>query len=109
MIGVFFALALGFGAMLIRMVQQVSTMNLETFLFGNVFLIPQLISFFLCGALVLVTGVFLWRYNQLMFASFNPSLARTRRMNIDPEQLPFHHSAGSGGEPLDQSGRGPAH
>jgi len=81
-IGVFFALALGFGAMLVRLVQQVSNVNLETFLFGNLYLIPESDLVLLCGAFALVVGVFLWRYNQFMFASFNPSLARTRRMNV---------------------------
>lgn len=81
-IGVFFALALGFGAMLVRLVQQVSRVNLETFFFGNLFFVLESNLVLLCGALVLVTGVFLWRYNQLMFASFNPSLARTRRMSV---------------------------
>lgn len=81
-IGVFFALALGFGAMLTKMVQQVSTVNLETFLFGNLTLIHEIDLVYLCGVLLLVGGVFLVRYNQMMFASFNPSLARTRRMNV---------------------------
>ncbi|AMV26523.1 High-affinity zinc uptake system membrane protein ZnuB [Gemmata sp. SH-PL17] len=81
-IGVFFALALGFGAMLTKLVQRVSSQNLETFLFGNLTLIPEMHLLYLCGALVLVCLVFLWRYNQLMFASFNASLARTRRMNV---------------------------
>ncbi|MBM3980371.1 MAG: metal ABC transporter permease [Planctomycetes bacterium] len=81
-IGVFFALALGFGAMLTKMIQQVSTVNLETFLFGNLLVMADANVLYLCVALVLVTGAFLWRYNHLMFASFNPSLARTRRMNV---------------------------
>jgi zinc transport system permease protein len=81
-IGVFFALALGFGAMLTKMVSQVSPVNLETFLFGNLTVVPDSDLIFLCGALLLVTGVFFWRYNQIMFASFNPSLARTRRMHV---------------------------
>lgn len=81
-IGVFFALALGFGAMLVKLVQQVSTVNLETFLFGNLYFIPETDLVMLCGALALVVGVFLWRYNHIMFASFNPSLARTRRMSV---------------------------
>ena len=81
-IGVFFALALGFGAMLVKFVQSVSRVNLETFLFGNLYFIPESDLFLLCCALALVAGVFLWRYNQLMFASFNPSLARTRRMSV---------------------------
>jgi zinc transport system permease protein len=32
--------------------------------------------------LALVVAAFLWRYNQFMFASFNPSLARTRRTSV---------------------------
>ncbi len=81
-IGVFFALALGFAAMLMPFVQRVSNKNLETFLFGNLFLLSAFDLVLLCGALALVTGVFLWRYNQFMFTSFNPSLARTRRMKV---------------------------
>jgi zinc transport system permease protein len=81
-IGVFFALALGFGAMLVTLVKTVSNFNLETFLFGSILLVPVADLVMLCGALVLVGGVFLFRYNQIMFASFNPSLARTRRMNV---------------------------
>ena len=81
-IGVFFALALGFAAMLIPFVVRVSPVNLETFLFGNLFFVSDSDLVLLGAALALVTGVFLWRYNQLMFASFNPSLARTRRMNV---------------------------
>src|SRR5262245_20102446 len=81
-IGVFFALALGFGAMLVKVVQQVSRVNLETFFFGNLLLVGDSDLTFLCAALALVAGVFLWRYNQLMFASFNPSLARTRRVSV---------------------------
>ena len=81
-IGVFFALALGFGAMLTKLISQVSTRNLETFLFGNLLLVDESDLFYLCCATALVAGVFLWRYNQIMFASFNPSLARTRRMHV---------------------------
>ncbi len=81
-IGVFFALALGFGAMLVRLLQQVARVNLEAFFFGNLYFVEYSNLVLLCAALLLVTGVFLWRYNQLMFASFNPSLARTRRMNV---------------------------
>jgi zinc transport system permease protein len=81
-IGVFFALALGFGAMLVRLLQEVARVNLETFFFGNLYSVLDSNLVLLCLALVLVTAVFLWRYNQLMFASFNPSLARTRRMGV---------------------------
>lgn len=81
-IGVFFAFALGFGAMLVKLVQQESTVSLETFLFGNLYFIPESDLALLLAALVLTVAAFLWRYNQLTFASFNPSLARTRRMSV---------------------------
>jgi zinc transport system permease protein len=81
-IGVFFALALGFGAMLVKLVQQVSNVNIEVFLFGNLIFVQDADLVLLCAALALVAGVFLWRYNHIMFASFNPSLARTRRMSV---------------------------
>jgi zinc transport system permease protein len=81
-IGVFFAFALGFGAMLVKLVQQESTVNLENFLFGNLYFISESDLGLLVAALVLTVCAFLWRYNQLMFASFNPSLARTRRMSV---------------------------
>jgi zinc transport system permease protein len=81
-IGVFFALALGFGAMLVKMVQTVSRISIETFLFGNLLMVSETDVLMISAAAALVFGVFLWRYNQLMFASFNPSLARTRRMSV---------------------------
>lgn len=81
-IGVFFALALGFGAMLMTLIARVSRINIETFLFGNLLFVHESDVFYLCCALALVAGVFIWRYNQIMFASFNPSLARTRRMHV---------------------------
>jgi zinc transport system permease protein len=88
-IGVFFAFALGFGAMLVRLVQEVGRVNLEAFFFGNLLLVTDSAVTYLCLALVLVTLVFLWRYNQLMFASFNPSLARTRRMSVTANNYLF--------------------
>jgi zinc transport system permease protein len=88
-IGVFFALALGFGAMLTKLVQQMSRVNLETFLFGNLFLARESDLVYLCLVLFVVSGVFLFRYNQLVFASFNPSLARTRRMNVNVNNYLF--------------------
>ena len=103
-IGVFFALALGFGAMLVTLVQRVSNVNLETFLFGNLIFIPESDLVLLCGALVLVTGVFLWRYNQFMFASFNPSLARTRRINVTVNNYLFIVLLALGRESLNQGG-----
>jgi zinc transport system permease protein len=88
-IGVFFALALGFGATLVRLLQEVARVNLEAFFFGNLYFVQDSNLVLLCAALALVTSVFLWRYNQIMFASFNPSLARTRRMSVTANNYLF--------------------
>ncbi|MDB5313809.1 MAG: hypothetical protein JWO38_8011 [Gemmataceae bacterium] len=81
-IGVFFALAIGFGAMLFQVLQDVSTFNPENFLFGTPIFVAEIDLVFLLALVGVVGGVFGWRYNQLVFASFNPSLARTRRVTI---------------------------
>lgn len=81
-IGVFFAFAIGFGAMLFQVLRQESTFNPETFLFGNLIFIPESALVYLLVLVFVVGGVFCWRYNQLVFASFNPSLARTRRVSL---------------------------
>lgn len=77
-IGVFFALALGLGAMLWQILSRRSSFNPENFLFGNLIFITEEDLVFLLGLALLVVPLFAWRYNQLVFASFNPTLARTR-------------------------------
>lgn len=77
-IGVFFALAIGFGAMLFQVISVKSSFNPEYFLFGNLVLIPEEDLVFLIMLSILVVPLFAWRYNQLVFGSFNPTLARTR-------------------------------
>jgi len=81
-IGVFFALAIGFGAMLFQVLSTKSNFNPESFLFGNLVLIPEEDLLFLLALVLLVTPVFAWKYNQLVFASFNPTLARTRGLKL---------------------------
>lgn len=81
-IGVFFALAIGFGAMLYQVLSVRFAFNPESFFFGNLVLIPDVDLFFLLILAVIVTPLFAWRYNQLVFASFNPTLARTRGLTI---------------------------
>lgn len=81
-IGVFFALAIGFGAMLFQILQKRSTFNPENFLFGSPLFVSELDLLFLIALVLIVSGLFAWRYNQLVFASFNPSLARTRRVSL---------------------------
>lgn len=81
-IGVFFALALGFGAMFVQVLSVKFSFNPETFFFGNLTLIPDEDLFFLIILAVLATPVFVWKYNQFVFASFNPTLARTRGLAL---------------------------
>ncbi len=81
-IGVFFAFAIGFGAMLFRVLRDKSTFNPENFLFGSLLFVPEIDLVFLLTLVFIVGGLFAWRYNDLVFASFNPSLARTRRVSL---------------------------
>jgi len=79
-IGVFFAGAVGLGAMLLKAVSTRGYFNLENFLFGDpVTATAQDIE--LLVGLVLLTGIFLSQlYNHMVFASFSQSLARSRRV-----------------------------
>jgi zinc transport system permease protein len=81
-IGVFFALAIGFAATLFPVLRRSSTFDPEAFLFGSPLFIPDVYLVFLLALLVLVAALFCWRYNQFVFASLNPSLARTRRLPL---------------------------
>lgn len=81
-IGVFFAFAIGFGAMLFRILREKSVFNPEGFLFGNLVIIPESQLVYLLVLVFVVAGLFLWKYNDLVFASFNSSLARTRRISL---------------------------
>jgi zinc transport system permease protein len=83
-IGVFFAGAMGFGAMLLQGISRVGLRYLspEEFLFGavnNVRAEDLKLLFFLGALTALVLAVL---YNDLLFTSFNPSLARTRRVRV---------------------------
>jgi len=81
-IGVFFAFAIGFGAMLFRVLREKSPFNPEAFLFGNLMFVSEIDLLFLLAFVFIVGGLFAWRYNDLVFATFNPSLARTRRVSL---------------------------
>jgi zinc transport system permease protein len=81
-IGVFFAASIGLAAMLFQALREKSTMNPENFLFGNLVFIPEEHLFYLLVLTALVVPVFAWRYNQLIFGSFNPTLARTRGLTL---------------------------
>ena len=81
-IGVFFAGAMGLGAILLKFVTRKGYYNMENFLFGDPITVSSadLIRLFF---LVLVTGGFLaWMYNDFVLASFNPSLALSRKVRV---------------------------
>jgi zinc transport system permease protein len=81
-IGVFFALAVGFGAMLLPELSKKVRFDAEAFLFGSpVFARPE--DLLLLLALAVVTaGFVVARFNAIVFASFSPSLARSRRVDV---------------------------
>jgi zinc transport system permease protein len=81
-IGVLFAAAIGFGAMLFQLLRELSPFNPDAFLFGSLIFVfeEDLLNLMVVG--LVTAGVVAWRYNQMTFASFHTSLARTRRINL---------------------------
>src|SRR5262249_55939097 len=79
-IGVFFAGAIGIGAMLLKAVSALGYRNLETFLFGEP-LYTRAQDLEMLIWLILLTGALLYfLYNDMVFGSFSTSLARSRRV-----------------------------
>lgn len=90
-IGVFFAGAMGLGAILIKGIsaQRVRGFSPENFLFGEPLAVSglDLVHFAL---LLIGLGLFLWwLYNPLVFVSFNPSLAHARGIPVRWAQYLF--------------------
>ncbi|HKI33507.1 MAG TPA: metal ABC transporter permease [Gemmataceae bacterium] len=80
-IGVFFAGAMGFGAMLLTSIRQMGNfLNPEDFLFGAPATVRSGNLQVLFVLTVLTAAVLGLLYNQLLFTTFNPSLARSRRV-----------------------------
>lgn len=81
-IAVFFAGAIGLGAVLLKARSTRRYLPPEDFLFGNLATVGSE-HILLLFILVLVTGAFLfWQYNNLLLISFNPSLARSRGIPV---------------------------
>jgi zinc transport system permease protein len=81
-IGVFFAGAIGLGAIILPFVSRRRYFNPENFLFGDPLTVTSQELLYLF-ALVLVTGIVLaLLYNDIVFASFNPSLALSRKVRV---------------------------
>ena len=81
-IGVFFAGAIGFGAMLLTAIKQKRAINPETFLFGSPLFVEDSDLLYLTILFALVVALLVWRSNHLLLASFNQSLARSRRVSL---------------------------
>jgi zinc transport system permease protein len=88
-IGVFFAGAIGLGAIFMKTVGGRKYFNLESFLFGDPLTVqpPEILWLTL---LLFVTWAFLIRgYNTLVFASFNDSLAFSRKLRVRVSRYVF--------------------
>src|SRR5215213_8377594 len=82
-IGVFFAGAIGFGAMILQAFPARPAFDPERFLFGGPLSVGPLDVFVLAVLLVVTAAILVWRYNQFALASFNPSLARSRGVRVE--------------------------
>src|SRR5262245_10688317 len=81
-IGVFFSGAIGFGVILFGVLKSVTNRDADMYLFGSPNFIRAIDLVVLFGV-ALLTAVFMYfRFNDLVFASFNPSLARSRRIPL---------------------------
>lgn len=81
-IGVFFALALGFSALLLPALNTLIKMPLEDILFGQLYTIDDF-RLLILGTMSVVTAVLIaLRYNGFVLGSFNPSLANSRGLPV---------------------------
>lgn len=81
-IGVFFAGAVGLAAALRDLIHNRALFNLEDFLFGNPLLVFSSHLLILAGLTVLTALLLTRIYNYLLLASFNQSLALSRRVPV---------------------------
>lgn len=81
-IGVFFAGAIGLGAVFLAAGGTRRYFPPEQFLFGSLATISKEDIVVLILLNVVTFGILIWLYNRLVFSSFNPSLARARGIPI---------------------------
>ena len=79
-IGVFFAGALGLGAIFAKVVRNKRIFDLENFIFGSPVTVGPEDLLWLILLLLLTVVFLLFCYNALIFGSFNSSLARSRKV-----------------------------
>lgn len=84
LIGVFLSISLALGASLLLFVSaRVNTHILEAVLFGSVLTVSDLDMNVLLVVALIVTAVGVPLFNQMLLASFNPALARARKIPVD--------------------------
>lgn len=81
-IGVFFALSIGFGAMFLPALQKRVNLDIEQFLLGGVNFVNDADLAMLLGLAAVTSAIVGFRFNALVFGSFNPSLARSRGLAL---------------------------
>ncbi|HXG11412.1 MAG TPA: metal ABC transporter permease [Gemmataceae bacterium] len=81
-IGVFFAGAIGFAALLRKVIRSRRLFNLEDFLFGDPVTVSAGDLVFLFVLVAITAALLVWMYNDVVFTSFNASLARSRRVRV---------------------------
>lgn len=88
-IGVFFALAIGLGAMVLPQIKGLVNIDPEQFLFGSITVARGEDLFMLTLLAAVAAVVIAARFNAMMFGSFNPSLARSRGLSVRRDSYLF--------------------
>ncbi|QVL33389.1 metal ABC transporter permease [Telmatocola sphagniphila] len=86
-IGVFFAGAIGFGAIIVTALQKKNKINPEDFLFGSPLFVKDFDIWYLLILLGLTIALLCFRYNYFLLETFNVSLARSRRIPVRVDQI----------------------
>jgi zinc transport system permease protein len=81
-IGVFFALALGFAGLMLPALQEKARIPLEDILFGQLLFLDPVRLLMLFGMAVVTLLVIGLRYNSFLLGSFNTSLANSRGLPV---------------------------
>jgi zinc transport system permease protein len=81
-IGVFFAGAVGFGAMLFNVLGRYLAIKPEAFFFGSPVSVTSSQMLLLFALLAAEAILFLFMFNQVLFVSVNPVLARSRNISL---------------------------
>ncbi|VTS03445.1 metal ABC transporter permease [Tuwongella immobilis] len=88
-IGVFFAGAMGFGALLLTALRNRSRFDPEGFLFGNPWVATDIDLFYLLILLGFTTILMIGRQNSFLLSSFNQTLAKSRGTSTRINQYLF--------------------